>query len=87
MMKKNLTYLLSLCLFLTCATGEKAMKKGNNYEAVTKSLDRLQKKAGDEKAQEVLTFTYPLLVTESMQNLNSFINSRNPLKWEKIQGQ
>ncbi len=87
MMKKNLVYLLSLCLFIACATGEKAMKKGNNYDAVTKSLDRLQKKSGDEKAQGVLTFTYPLLVTESEQKLNSFINSKNPLKWEKVQEQ
>ncbi len=87
MMKKELIYLLSLCFLMACATGEKAMKKGNHYEAVTKSLDRLQKKSGDEKAQGVLTAAYPLLVTESQQNLNRFSNSQDPLKWEQVQAE
>lgn len=63
------------------------MKKGNNYEAVTKALDRLQKKSSDDKAQDVLTSAYPIFVTESEQKLNTFRNSRNPLKWERVQEQ
>lgn len=86
-MKKNLAYLLLLCLLTACATGEKAMKKGNNYDAVSKALDRLQRKSGDKKAQGVLTAAYPIFITESKQKLNTFINSRNPLKWEQAQGQ
>ena len=87
MMKKNLAYLLLFSILVACSTGQKAMKKGNNYDAVIKALDRLQKKSGYEKAQEVLTSAYPLLVTESEQKLNTFRNSRNPLKWEQVQGQ
>jgi len=87
MMKKELIYLLSLCFLMAFATGEKAMKKSNHYEAVTKSPDRLQKKSGDEKAQGVLTAAYPLLVTESQQNLNRFSNSQDPLKWEQVQAE
>ncbi len=86
-MRKSLIYLLLFALLTACSSGQKAMKKGNNYDAVIKALDRLQKKSGDEKAQGVLTSAYPLFVIESEQKLNTFSNSRNPLKWEQVQGQ
>ena len=61
------------------------MKKGNNYAAITTSLARLQKKPSDEKAQVILQNAHPLFVIENEQKINGYINSFNPLKWEKVQ--
>jgi len=85
MQKKILLYLLPIYFLFSCSTGQQAMKKGNNYEAVTTALDRLQKKSADEKAQEVLRYSYPLFVKEKEQIISSSINSSNPLKWENVQ--
>ena len=73
-MKKIIFFLGLSWLFSTCSTGEKALKKGDHYEAVTTALSRLQKKSSDEKAQAVLENAYPLFVKENEQKISSYLN-------------
>lgn len=57
--------LLSLCpliLLNACSSGKSAYKKGDYYEAVLASVQRLRQKPDHKKSREILRLSYPLAI-------------------------
>lgn len=76
--------LVSILLLFSCVSAEKALDKGNNKDAVWKSLSKLKKKPKDTKALNVLESAYPLFLSDYQQEIADLENSYEDFKWEKI---
>lgn len=87
---KKLVYVALIILSLisaACSSGEKALQKGNYYNAVLKSVDRLRSNPNKTKAQRTLLESYPLAVNWYKREINAILNSPDPLKHTKSVGQ
>ncbi len=83
-MRKNflLIFLIST-IVLSCATGMKALQKGNYYSAITKAIERLKSDPSNTKAQQVLKDGYPLALQWSQEEIDLALTSNQPFKWER----
>ncbi|MFA8434335.1 MAG: hypothetical protein ACEPOZ_07440 [Marinifilaceae bacterium] len=85
-MRKILPLLtLILGVYLTsCSSGEKALEKGNYYQAVMKSVSRLRSNPNKTKAQQTLLKSYPMAVNWYEQQINHTLAANGPLKWTQV---
>lgn len=81
-----LIVILLLPLMISCSSGEKAMEKGNYYEAVMKSIKRLRSNPNKQKALQTIKQAYPLAVRYHQQQIQQTLASANPLKWTRVVG-
>ncbi len=72
-----------LALFLFgCSSGKKAYERGNYYEAVMKSVNRLRQNPGHSKSIEALQSAYPLAVEFYENEATNEIASNSNFKWK-----
>jgi hypothetical protein len=73
-----------LCIVLTNCTGKRKLQKGNYEQALERSINKLRKSPGNEKAAKTLDQAYNLNVKNRMEDVMSLKNSSDLFKWEKI---
>src|SRR5688500_15162082 len=69
-------------LFFGCSSGKKAYERGNYYEAVMKSVNRLRQHPGHSKSIEALQSAYPLAVEFYENEAKNEIASNSNFKWK-----
>ena len=79
-------FILSLLLFaISCSrNGTKALEKGNYYEAVLQSVEKLKKDTDNSKALEVLPAAYKNAQNEFLRDINNSQNVNQQFRWESI---
>ncbi len=88
-MKKELhtiKYLVLILVIAACSSGKQAYERGDYYESVLKSVQRLRKNPDHKKSSEALRGAYPLAVDYLLSNINSQVTSEAPFKWKNAVG-
>ena len=86
-MRTPLKYLaLASIIFITSCSksGTKALEKGNYYEAVLQSVDKLKKDSDNSKALEVLPTAYRNAQEDFMRDIARARNANQQFRWETI---
>ncbi|MCD6347773.1 MAG: hypothetical protein J7L96_10165, partial [Bacteroidales bacterium] len=82
MRKLNLSLLfLSTILIISCATGKKALQKGNYSEAVFKAIERLRSNPDSKNALQTLRDAYPLAIETLESEIGETLISNVPDKY------
>lgn len=76
----SIVMILSLIIINACSSGKKAYKRGNYYEAVYKSVDRLRRNPDHRKSRETLRKAYPRAQQYYYSVINNAKNSNDPFK-------
>lgn len=80
------SYRLAIATFaffaIACSSGKKAYERGDYYEAVTRSVNRLRQNPDHGKSLEALKNAYPLAVEYYEQEARNQIASNSPYKWK-----
>ncbi|MDV3308408.1 MAG: hypothetical protein LOY03_06285 [Cyclobacteriaceae bacterium] len=81
-MAQKFFWLAAAVLFLAaCSSGKKAYERGDYYESVMKSIQRLRQNPDHSKSQETLKNAYPLAVDFLETQARNEIASNSPYKW------
>jgi hypothetical protein len=86
-MRTPLKYLALASIFfiISCSkSGTKALEKGNYYEAVLQSVDKLKKDSDNSKALEVLPTAYRNAQEDFMRDIARARNANQQFRWETI---
>ena len=67
---------------VACSSGKKAYERGDYYDAVIKSVNRLRKDADHSKSAETLANAYPLALEFYETQAQNEIASNSPYKWK-----
>lgn len=86
MIALRLLSILTLFIVIGCSSGKKAYQRGDYYEAVIRSVERLRHKPDHTKSQESLKLAYPLAIDFIQSQVNSTIASDAPFKWKQAIG-
>lgn len=77
--------LSSIIFILSCSrSGSKALEKGNYYEAVLQSVDKLRKDSDNSKASDVLVNAYRNAQEEFTRDIARTRNANQQFRWEAI---
>jgi len=77
--------LSSIIFILSCSrSGTKALEKGNYYEAVLQSVDKLRKDSNNSKASDVLANAYRNAQEEFTRDIARTRNANQQFRWEAI---
>ncbi len=71
-------------LFIGCSSGKKSFERGNYYDSVLKSVNRLRKNPNHKKSAQTLREAYPLAVEFYEERGNNLIASNDPNKWQGV---
>lgn len=74
--------MLSIAIIIGCSSGKQAYERGNYYESVMKSIQRLRQNPDHSKSAETLKNAYPLAVEYLEGQANNEIASNSPTKWK-----
>lgn len=85
-LRKSLLFLFIPFIFSCSRSGTKALEKGNYYDAVLQSVEKLKKDRSNEKATQVLVDAYPLASRDFLGDIERSKNMNLPFRWEKILG-
>src|SRR6185369_6194220 len=78
----RIVFLLLAGFFVdACVSGKGALKKGDYYDAVLESVNRLRGSTTNKKATAVLTQAYPLAIDYIETGIQNGIKSDDPKKW------
>lgn len=80
-MQRTFLFLLMVIALDACTSGKAALKKGDYYEAVLESVNRLRSSPENKKAKEVLTLGYPLSIEFIDMNIQNGMTADDPMKW------
>lgn len=86
-MRTSLKYLAlaSIIFIISCSkSGTKALEKGNYYEAVLQSVEKLKKDTDNSKALEVLPVAYRNAQEEFTRDIARARNANQQFRWETI---
>jgi len=84
-MKQHLLVALTIILVATsCSTGYKSYKKGDYYKAAMDAVDKLKSSPGSDKAEFVLTKTYPLALQDALREIEYAKAENSPNNYENI---
>ena len=75
--------LASLLLLESCSSGKRAYERGDYYEAVLKSVNRLRQKPSHKKSRETLSKSYPMALQSLEKRAWQLRTSNEPFKWKK----
>lgn len=78
----HLLIVLAILFSGACSSGKKAYEKGNYYDAVMKSVQRLRQNPDHSKSLETLRNGYPLAVEYYQTQAKNEIASNSPYKWK-----
>lgn len=81
-----LILLSALAFAVGCSSGKKAYERGNYYDAVMKSIQRLRQNPDHSKSAQTLQSAYPLAVEFFETQANNEISSNSPFKWKNAIG-
>jgi hypothetical protein len=81
-MKLRLLIWISFLVMAACSSGKKAFERGDYYDAVTKSINRLRQKPDHSKSAETLKSAYPLAVEYFETQASNEIASNSAYKWK-----
>lgn len=82
-----ITLILGIVALLTgCASGKKALKKGDYEKAVSQAISRLRSNDGQKKAGATLQKAYKYAIEAQLSNVKQARASADILKWESIAG-
>ncbi len=86
-MRTPLKYLAlaSIIFIISCSkSGTKALEKGNYYEAVLQSVEKLKKDSDNSKASEVLPAAYRNAQEEFTRDIARLRNANQQFRWETM---
>jgi len=69
---------------ISCSTGKKSLEKGDYYNAVIKSIDRLRSNPDNKKARQTLKAAYPYAVETLTTEINNLMLSNEPFKYAGV---
>jgi len=75
---------ISLLLLFGCSSGKKLLEKGNYYQSVLQSVERLRKNPDHRKSSETLNSAYPLALQFHENRANNMLASNNRGKWKGV---
>jgi hypothetical protein len=78
----NLLIAFAVCILFACSSGKKAYERGNYYEAVMKSVNRLRQNPSHSKSQEALQSAYPMAVEYFETQAKNEMASNSPYKFK-----
>ena len=81
-MRLRLPIWISFAILAACSSGKKAFERGDYYDAVTKSINRLRQKPDHSKSIETLKSAYPLAVEYFETQATNEIASNSEFKWK-----
>lgn len=85
MIKNKIIILLVLSAIVSsCSTGKKSFERGNYYEAVIKSIERLRSNPDNKKARQTLKDAYPLAVETLTTEIDILLNSNERFRYAGI---
>ena len=82
-----LIFLTASILFVGCKSGKNTLEKGNYYEAVLQSVNRLRKNPDNKNARATLSNGYPLAVEYGQDVIARAKTSPDQFKWEQVHAQ
>ena len=82
--KLIILFFLPLLIFSACTSGKQAYKRGDYFEAVVKSVDRLRKNPGHKKSRETLRKAYPRAQSYYYSIINNAKESNDQFKYSIV---
>lgn len=84
-LKRSILLLTASFIFLSCSkSGTKALDKGDYYNAVLQSVDKLKKDIDNEKSLAVLPEAYSYAKQDLLADINSAKNANQQFRWERV---
>lgn len=80
----HFTLLVVALIAYGCSSGKAALTRGDYYEAVNSSLERLQQNPNNTKALETFQEAYPRFLTYLKNKVNNITPSSEIFKWETL---
>jgi len=80
-MKSIVTCIFAALILASCSSGKKALEKGNYYDAVVKSVNRLRQNSSHKKATSTLKQAYPMAIEYYADLIEQEIQSNNQFKY------
>lgn len=80
----HFTVLVIALIAYGCSSGKAALTRGDYYEAVNSSLERLQQNPNNTKALETFQEAYPRFLTYLNNKVNNITPSSEIFKWETL---
>jgi hypothetical protein len=84
MKRKALNYFFILLVVGSCTSGKKALERGDYYEAVIKSVDRLRSNPTHKKSSETLKQAYPFALNWFEMQVKNLQAGNDRFKWSGI---
>ena len=84
MMKKIYTIAILALVISSCSSGKKAYERGDYYDAVIKSIERLRSNPDNKKARQTLKAAYPDAVETLTAEIDNLLNSNQAFKYAAI---
>ena len=85
---KTIIYAISICIICFLAScsksGTKALEKGNFYDAVLQSAEKLRKDSDNSKAAAVLPEAYRNAQNEFLRDIDRTRNANQQFRWEAV---
>lgn len=77
-------YMITVLVFSACSSGKSTFERGNYYEAVITSVNRLRKNSDHKKSVETLRMAYPMAVTFYEDRARTAIASTERFRWSQV---
>ncbi len=84
---KNTQIIFAIIISLTlssCSSGKKSLERGNYYEAVIKSIERLRSNPDNKNARQTLKEAYPLATETLTSEIDNLLIGNEPFKYAEI---
>ncbi|MEX1239701.1 MAG: cell envelope integrity protein TolA [Cyclobacteriaceae bacterium] len=77
-------YMIAVLVFSACSSGKTTFERGNYYEAVITSVNRLRRNSDHKKSVETLRQAYPMSVAFYEERAKTSLASSEPFKWTEV---
>ncbi len=85
MEKTQIIFVLLMSLLLSsCSSGKKSLERGNYYEAVIKSIERLRSNPDNKNAKQTLKDAYPLAIETMTSEIDNLLIGNEHFKYAEI---
>ncbi len=82
-MLKNYFPILIIFLLSACSSGEKALSRGDYYQAINQAIERLESDPDNRKAVQVLADGYPMAIQYYQEQIDMALSGNTPFKWSE----
>src|SRR3989337_4136733 len=77
-------YMITVVVVCACSSGKTTFERGNYYEAVITSVNRLRKNNDHKKSVETLRQAYPMAVSFYEERAKTALATTGPFKWTEV---